>query len=477
MKGFLSKTLCPGDSSLVSWLFLRVLALVYISAFLSFAGQIKGLVGSDGLLPLVDQLNSIRMAIGIAGVLQYPTIFWLNASDTALSGVCWFGAGAAGFLLFDKFSRLSLIICFVLYLSVVNAGQTFTNFQWDSLLLEIGFLAIFVVNGSRITVFLFRWLLFRFMLMGGVVKLASGDQNWWNLTALKYHFETQPLPSPVAWYAHQLPLWFHKLSVAGVFFIELIVPFMIFMPRALRVFAACCFFLLQFSIILTGNYNFFNLLVIILCLFLFEDRDVIGFLGPVWSNRIMRRCLLPGRFSEAASGGLAAVIILSCSGMWWMTNVEKPLFQPVAALVSVTSAFQIANLYGPFAIMTTERLEIQVEGSRGDDIWVRYEFKYKPGNETGPLNWNIPHQPRLDWQMWFAALALPDTPYWLDRLQRKLLQGSPEVLGLFAGNPFLDAPPRQVRLSYYRYRFADSLNKTVWEREYLGSGKPIGETD
>jgi len=444
---------------------------------LSLSGQIRALVGIDGLLPVVDLIDRLRITYGNEGFLRYPTIFWFTASDAALSSACWFGVGAAGFLLFDKFSRLSLILCFVLYLSVVNAGQTFTNFQWDTLLLEIGFLAIFLPGGSSITIFLFRWLLFRFMLMSGVVKLASGDQNWWNLTALKYHYETQPLPSPVAWYAHQLPLWFHKLSVTGVFFIELIVPFLIFMPRSLRIFAACCFLLLQLSIIVTGNYNFFNLLVIILCLFLFEDRDVIGCLSPKLSEQIIRRCPSPGIYSMAVSSGLAVVIFLVCGGLWWMTNVEKPLIQPVAGLVRVASVFQIVNLYGPFAIMTTERLEIQVEGAGDDDLWVPYEFKYKPGEETKSLSWNVPHQPRLDWQMWFAALALPKTSYWLDRLQLKLLQGSPEVLGLFAGNPFPDVLPRKVRLSYYRYRFTNSLEKAIWEREYLGSGKPIGETD
>jgi len=441
--------------------------------------QINGLVGADGILPLVEKLAYIRDAVGLAGVWKFPSLFWLNASDAVLTGSCLFGVLAATSVLFDRFTRVNLAICFALYLSIVNAGQDFMTFQWDMLLLEVGFLAIFLTRGSVIVVFLYRWLLFRFMLLSGVVKLASGDENWRNLTALRYHYETQPLPTPLAWYAHQFPLWLQQLSAAGVFFIELVVPFLIFLPGRSRIFAACCFIVLQSSIMLTGNYNFFNLLVIILCLFLLQDKDVIGFISPRLSARILGSSPSAGRIAVAVSGGLAVVIFASCAAIFWSMDVEKPLVQPLSSLRRVSSMLGIVNAYGPFPIMTTRRNEIIIEGSRSGDVWLAYEFKYKPGDLDKPLRWNIPHQPRLDWQMWFAALRIPYMPYWVDQLLYKLHQGSPNVTALFKNNPFPDQPPRYIRLSFYRYRYTAPSVRTstgqIWTREYLGSYSPSPE--
>ncbi len=458
---------------LISWLFLRGLALVYIAAFASMYVQIRGLVGAEGILPLVEKLAYIREAVGSAGIWKFPSLFWMNASDTLLTGSCLLGVFAATLILFDRFTRTNLVICFVSYLSIVNAGQDFMTFQWDMLLLEVGFLAIFLTGGSFIVVFLYRWLLFRFMLLSGVVKLASGDENWWNLTALRYHYETQPLPTPLAWYAHQFPLWVQQLSAAGVFFIELIVPFLVFLPRRSRVFAACCFIVLQSGIMLTGNYNFFNLLVLSLCLFLLDDKDVIRIINPRLSEYILRRSPSAGRIATAVSGGLATVIFISCAAIFWSMEVGKPLAQPFSSLRRVSSALGIVNAYGPFPIMTTQRDEIVIEGSHGGDVWLAYEFKYKPGDLDKPLSWNMPHQPRLDWQMWFAALRIPSMPFWLDRLLYKLQQGVPDVTELFENNPFSDQPPRYIRMSFYRYRYtAPSVRAStgqVWTREYLGS--------
>lgn len=245
------------ESILICWLFLRGLALIYFSAFASMSVQIEGLVGENGILPLVSKLALIEQFYQQQKFWQLPTVFWLNASDLMLKSVCYAGMMASALVLFNIYTRASLIICYVLYLSIVEAGQGFTHFQWDVFLLEIGFLAILVTWGSGIIILLFRWLLARFMFMAGVVKLASGDPSWANLTALSFHYETQPIPTALAYYAHHLPAWFNKLCVGGLFVIELLLPVFVFLPRRFRFFACVAFVVLQSGIILTGNYTFF----------------------------------------------------------------------------------------------------------------------------------------------------------------------------------------------------------------------------
>lgn len=462
----------PAEYHLVSWLFLRLLAILYFSAFASMAVQIEGLVGADGILPIAEKLAAIDQALGQEKYWVFPTVFWFDASDSALTAACYAGMAAAVLVLLNWATRLALVVCFALYLSVVYAGQLFMAFQWDFFLLESGFLAIFLTFGSRIVVFLYRLLLFRFMFMGGVVKLASGDPAWANLTALSYHYETQPLPSPLAWYAHQLPDWFDRLCVGGVFFIELVVPFLIFLPRKPRLFAAWSFILLQTSIILTGNYNFFNLLTILLCLFLFEDRDI----GRLLPGRLIRRIKAhsppPGRAATATAAILAGFTLFMCGTYIWMDRTQLRPSTPLDALVHVASTFGLVNIYGPFAIMTTQRNEIIVEGSDDGTTWKAYSFKYKPDQTKKGLSWNIPHQPRLDWQMWFAALKRPNRHFWLVRFLDKLKEGSPQVLALLATNPFPDRPPAHVRAQFYRYRYTTPAMRAetgdVWQREYLG---------
>ncbi|MGH8499954.1 MAG: lipase maturation factor family protein, partial [Methylococcales bacterium] len=314
------KTSVPAHYDLVNWLFLRVLALIYIAAFASMALQIEGLVGSRGILPIASRLSAIRESIGTPAYWLFPTIFWLDAADPVLTGVCWAGALSGFAVFFNRITRPALIVCYVLYLSITYAGQDFTSFQWDMFLLEAGFLAIFLCGGSFIIVWLYRWLLFRFMFLGGMVKIASGDPSWRDLTALAYHYETQPLPSPLAWYAHQLPLWVHQLSVAGVFLIELVIPFCVFMPRRLRTFAAWSFILLQGGIILSGNYNFFNLLTIALCLFLLDDTSVSRLIGPNRILRIRSFAPKPGRVATILAALLASTVLISNATLAWSSN-------------------------------------------------------------------------------------------------------------------------------------------------------------
>ncbi|MGH8552913.1 MAG: lipase maturation factor family protein, partial [Methylococcales bacterium] len=370
------------------------------------------------------------------------------------------------------FTRLALILCYVLYLSILYAGQDFTSFQWDLFLLEAGFLAIFLCGGSFIVVFLYRWLLFRFMFFGGLVKIASGDPNWRNLTALAYHYETQPLPSPIAWYAHQLPVWGHQFCVVGIFLIELVIPFCIFMPRSLRLFAAWSFLVLQGGIILTGNYNFFNLLTIAICLFLCDDRGLSRLLGSFGVRKSRLLALQPGRLATLCSAILALVVLISNATLAWSSNRPMAAPQPWYALMEATLTLGIANTYGPFAVMTTQRGEIEIEASMNGRDWLPYEFVYKPGPLDKGLTWLIPHQPRLDWQMWFAALRPDHPPYWFGRLMNQLGKASPPVLALLQRVPFPGLKPRWVRASFYQYHFTDpderKSTRRIWKREYLG---------
>ncbi len=457
---------------LVSWVFLRGLALIYFSAFASMAVQIQGLIGENGILPIQLKLTELSWFFPGDKFSVFPTLFWLDASDPALTAVCLAGMAASVVLLLAVFDRIALILCYCLYLSITVAGQEFTAFQWDTFLLEAGFLAIFLTWGSEIIVFLYRFLIARFMFMGGLVKLVSGDPSWLNLTALSYHYQTQPLPSPLAYYAYYLPQWFNKFCVAGVLFIEIIVPFFVFLPRRFRLFAAWSFIILQSGIILTGNYNFFNLLTILLCLFLFDDEDFEKRLPPKLISAIRQKRPNPGFIAHAAAATWMCVIFLTCATYIWIYNVKQKPDAPFNSLAHITSAFSVINNYGPFAVMTKERPEIIVQGSINGRNWRTYQFKYKPVNLDKKLSWNIPHQPRLDWQMWFAALDTPAQNPWFAKFMLKLLEGSPQVLSLLADNPFPENPPAYVRALLYRYFYTTPEQRAatgqIWQREYLG---------
>lgn len=460
------------DYALISWLFIRGLALIYLAAFVSMSVQIEGLIGNNGILPLNEKLDSLSVLIPEQKYWLFPTLFWLDASDLTLKLVCYTGVVAALLLFFNFFTRYLLIACFILYLSIATAAQAFTAFQWDSFLLESGFLAIFLSWGSGFIIFLFRWLIARFMFMGGIVKLASGDPSWSSLTALRYHYQTQPLPSPLAYYAYYLPDWFNRMCVAGVFFIELIVPFFVFLPRRYRIFAAWSFIALQISIILTGNYGFFNLLTILLCLFLFTDTDVEKILPQRLELRIRNKTPEPGKATTFIAALWTDTVLLICFTNLWMYHARTFPVTPLKYLTQTATLFSLVNNYGPFAIMTRERPEIIIEGSYDGNQWQAYEFNNKPGKLATKLRWNIPHQPRLDWQMWFAALKAPQIPLWLNNFLQKLHEDSPEVLALLTDNPFANKPPDYIRLHLFRYSYTSRETRAatghIWQRQELG---------
>ena len=268
-------TIEPARFAVTQWIFLRLLAVIYAIAFASLGIQAIGLIGADGITPVHDFLTRVAASFGPMRFLALPTVFWWNSTDAMLRAAAIAGVALAVLLFMGFFERLALPLLFILYLSFSLGGQEFLTFQWDSLLLEAGFLAIFFGRSSaglRAIAWLYRWLVFRLYFLSGYVKLGSHDPTWRGLTALKYHYHTQPLPNMIAWYADKLPDSVQRASTFMVLAIELIAPFFIFAPRRLRMAAACALLSLQVLILLTGNYTFFNLLTMALTLFLFDDR-------------------------------------------------------------------------------------------------------------------------------------------------------------------------------------------------------------
>ena len=460
------------------WLFLRGLGCIYLIAFLSLWVQIHGLVGSNGILPAEQYLEAVRQQLGSVGYYFVPTLFWLNASDACLNFLCAGGVLLSFVLIAGFVPPFALVGLWTFYLSLVTVGQVFLSFQWDVLLLEAGFLAIFFAplqirdtlsrasQPSTAFLWLLRWLLFRLMFASGYVKLAS-DEVWRNLTALNFHYETQPLPTSLGWYAHQFPEWFQKASVIGMFAGEMVVPFLIFAPRRLR--AAGCIGLvgLQMLIILTGNYCFFNLLTIALCLLLIDDVTWKGLLTKRFMPTIHFIEQPPRRYRRIGIA-IVATLLLLLSGIRFAGQLFRDARFPDVAWIA---PFRSVNTYGLFADMTESRPEIIVEGSNDRITWQTYQFRWKPGDLTAAPKWVAPHQPRLDWQMWFAALqgSYQRTPWFLN-FMGALLQGKPKVLQLLADNPFPDTPPRYIRATLYDYRFTDLATKrsegTWWHREW-----------
>ena len=404
----------PPQYDSVRDLFLRLLGVIYLSAFVSFGVQARGLIGSHGILPLEELIHAVSGNVGARRFFLMPMLFWIDASNITIQLVCWAGAALSVLLILNRFPRLCLLLLYVLYLSLFHGGQDFMTFQWDTLLLETGFLALLMSFAERPGIWLLRWLLFRFLFMSGIVKLLSDDPNWRNLTALSYHFLTQPLPTPLAWYAVRLPAGVLQFGTAALFFIELVLPFLIFCPRRLRFVAAFGILLLQSLIFLTGNYNWFNLQCMLLCLLLFDDAAVRRLLP-----RGLTRAAPPEPRVRRTAGKIfvagATFLIVFCSLVQMDVRFGGDAPVLARAVEQLVEPFHVVNGYGLFAVMTTERNEIVIEGSNDGVEWREYGFRYKPGDLSRRPSWNIPHQPRLDWQMWFAALDDPRRLGWFQR--------------------------------------------------------------
>jgi hypothetical protein len=454
-----------------TWLFLRLLALVHLVAFTSFWVQWRGLVGPHGILPATRYFTAVHQQLGTSAYFQLPSFCWLFGADTFLPLLCAFGVGCSILLFVGVAPPLCLALLWAGYLTVCSAGQVFFNFQWDALLLEATLIAIWLApwawlprwrphEAPRTARWLLAWLLFRLMFLGGLVKLTSGDTAWRDLTALTFHFETQPLPTPLAWYAHQLPAWWHRAECVGMFAMELLVPFFLFAPRLLRHVAALLLAAFMAAVALTGNYTFFNFLAIALALACLDDAwwrraiprrlpplcNLIGYNPVVAASGQRGLALAFAIFAGAYTAAQALPVVFPSLG-------EPPGFDRVARLVAPTRSF---NNYGLFAVMTRPRPELIFEGSDDGREWKAYEFPHKPGDLARRPTWVAPHQPRLDWQLWFAALSPPDYNLWVESLTEHLLRGTPEVLALLDKNPFPRKPPHLARIVRYEYHFTDA---------------------
>jgi predicted DCC family thiol-disulfide oxidoreductase YuxK len=467
-------------------LFLRLLGLCYLAAFVSLWVQVEGLIGSRGILPVGNLIETARSQLGSARWTILPTLCWVNSSDGFLQFLCGAGALAALLAVLGLVPALALLVCWVFFLSLSVAGQTFLEFQWDLLLLEAGFLGIWLAPVRRWRLgraldpppaarALLCWLLFRLMFSSGFVKLASGDPTWRNLTALTYHYWTQPLPPWTAWFVSHLPISFHRLSCFVMFAVELATPFLIVAPRRLRLFACAAMAGLQAIIAATGNYAFFNLLTLALCVLLVDDAS---FPAGIRERAVKDSRAARGRWPRWVLAPVLSLVLLVSVVLFAGTlRLSVPWPGPVISLVRAAIPFQSVGTYGLFMVMTTSRPEIIVEGSNDGASWLPYEFRWKPGDVTRKPRFVAPHQPRLDWQMWFAALGTVEENPWFTAFLGKLLEGSPAVERLLLRNPFPNHPPRYIRAVLYDYRFTDAATRRAtgawWQRQEKGLYCPI----
>ncbi|MGI8603592.1 MAG: lipase maturation factor family protein [Verrucomicrobiales bacterium] len=483
-------------------LFPRLLAVCYIMAFASWGLQCDGLTGSDGILPAANWIEGVKDWAGGSSAKAFwevPTIFLWHYSDSFARWVCWGGAALALLVIAGFAPGPLLLTLWLAYLSLVKTGGVFMSYQWDTLLLETGLLgALFAPwrlstwrpgknfpDGPWLGIILLHWLLVRLMFFSGFVKLASDDPTWRNCTALNFHYETQPLPTWLGWWAHQLPEWAHVTSCRITFLIELVLPFALLLGRWGRLGGCLGFTALMLLILLTGNYTFFNWLTIFLALTLLDDS---------WWPHVVKRWLRLSRTSRQPASRLAAIFtwaagipLLLLSLVATTMALEKPsakkrslVPQWARQFYAAASPFASVNSYGLFAVMTTERNEIVFEVSADGAQWHEVEFKWKPGNVRRAPGFVAPHQPRLDWQMWFAAFHPGFVPQrdmssprmnWFGHFVGRLLDHKKPVWELLERPPIAIESIKFVRCQFYRYRFSDLSTRRAtgawWTREYL----------
>lgn len=456
--------------------FVRGMGLAYLAAFWSLAVQVDGLIGSRGIVPAAEFLDRAGAALGADRFAQVPTVFWLGASDGALRGVAWVGVALAGLVVVGLLAGECLALLWVGYLSFVSVGDPFLGYQWDALLLEAGLLALLVApwglrldrarrEPSTVGIWLVRWLVFRLMFLAGAVKLASGDPAWSAWEALRFHYETQPLPTWTSWWMHQLPPWFQSASVGFVLWAELVAPWFIFGPRRVRLVGAASIVLLQLLIAATGNYGFFNLLTVVLCVALLDDRD----LGRRRADPVAPAADRWGWGRIPLGLAAAAIVLVTGLEAGDRLGLAVPAPAPVEALRARVAPLRSFNAYGLFAVMTTGRPEITVEASADGERWEPYAFRWKPSDPAEAPRFAPGHLPRLDWQMWFAALGGDcRSQSWFLAFERRLLEGSPAVVGLLGPPPLGGRPPRFVRARLEEYRFTGRGARDWWRREDRG---------
>ncbi len=466
-------------------LFLRALGAVFAIAFVSLWVQLDVLLGRDGLLPAGEYLHALAAA---GNARLAPTLFWFARGDAALHAAAVAGVVAGLALVANVAPRAALASAWVLYLSFVNVGQDFLSFQWDNLLLETGLFALLLTPGGLrprgaaaphpLAILLMRWLVFRLNFESGAAKLLTGDPTWRNLTAMVAYYETAPLPTWVGWYAHQMPLWAHRAVAGFTLVVELALAPLVFGPHRVRGAVACVMAVFQVAVLLTANYGFFNYLSLALLLLVLDDGHL------AW---VARRCGI--RLAPAARAApsavrtcvLAAVALVAVplSVVPFLPFVDRraaraPVLAPVREVLEATRSL---NAYHLFAQMTLVRREVVIEGSDDGTTWSAYEFRYKPGDPDRAPPFVAPHQPRLDFQLWFLPLGGHLRARYFETLLTRLLTRPAAVASVFARDPFPGTPPRFVRVALYRYRFTDRATRRAtgdwWTRELVGTSQAL----
>lgn len=501
-------------------IFSRGLGLIYLIAIWSWWTQIDGLIGSNGILPAASFVEAAKEQLGGSAIWNAPSLFLITgASDSTLHGFCFLGMALSVLVIAGVLQGPLLLGLWLIYLSLSQVGGVFMGFQWDALLLETGLLATLFApwrlwSGPRrvspvvprLATGLLWFLVFKLMFLSGFVKLASLDDHWWNLTALTFHYETQPIPHVGGWWAHQLPLWLQKTCVGLTYVIELGFPFLIFLGRWPRRIAFFGFTGLMIVIMATGNYTYFNLLTILICVPLLDN--------SMWPKFVREKLFRePGEaperkpsvrwtwFGVRAAVGVplllfSAGIVLTDTWKGGQRILKDDLQAGGFAWRPPLAQFNSCNSYGLFRVMTPYRPEIAFEGSYDGKKWYEYKWRFKPDDLDEMPPFVAPHQPRLDWQMWFAALvgfdpANPREPRivfsgppsfpggdwrarynWVGNLTVRLLENEPEVLQLLEHNPFPNRPPRHIRARLYLYEFTTPAERKKtgnwWKREEIG---------
>jgi hypothetical protein len=494
------------DYRLTRFVMLRLLGFVYTIAFLVAINQLVPLMGQHGLTPASHYLEAVQRHFGsrASAALHVPTLFWFGISDHALLLLSSIGFGLSLLVLAGYANAIIMTALWALYMSIVHIGQIWYGYGWETQTLETGFLAIFLcplldprpfakAPPPLLVIWLFRWLAFRIMIGAGLIKLR-GDQCWRDLTCLYYHYETQPIPNPVSRYLHFAPWWFHKLGTGWNHFVELIVPWFSFGPRRVRHVAGVLLVTFQMFLIISGNLSFLNYLTIIPCLAAFDDT----FWRWILPKTFVRRCdAASSNASRPPADGSMPSYRLQTAGprlqfaisIIVMTLVAFLSIAPVTNLVSdaqmMNASFDpldLVNTYGAFGAVGKERFEIVFEGTDDASItaetkWKEYDFKAKPGDPSRAPPFVAPYQPRVDWQIWFAAMGSPEEYPWTLHFIWRLLHNDPGTLSLIATNPFPNAPPHYIRARLYRYSFSAPGERVWWHRDLIGEWLPALSAD
>ncbi len=472
----------PPESTygLTRFMFLRSLGFICLIAFTSLITQLGPLIGKEGLLPADKFLQQIRSAATgpVPLWLELPTLFWFNCTDTFMYAMAYLGLGLSLLLFIGVADGILLALIWIIYISFVHVGQIFYGYGWEIMLLEACFLATFLVPlfnprpfpplpPSKTILWFYRWMVFRVMLGAGLIKLR-GDPCWRELTCLSYHFETQPIPNPISWYLHQLPPVILKLGVLWNHAVELIVPFFIFGARRLRMIGGWLLIGFQLFLIVSGNLSFLNWLTIVICIPLFDDQALQSLLPKRWVLKAAQRA------QQKQTGLSRRIVIGSVAALLLVLSVNPivNMLSPNQIMNTSFDPFHLMNTYGAFGSVGKIRYEIIIQGTQNRELgpntqWKEYEFWAKPGDVQRRPPFIAPYQPRLDWQIWFAAMSTIEREPWLVHLIYKLLQNDPGALRLLAKNPFPDRRPTYIRVELYEYHFTrlGESPGTWWKRK------------